>query len=124
MALLMVILVPASAFGRDFVLLLTHPSMAHLVMPRSFLVAAILYLGVVCVFMNIKIENLVSKIRELREIKGAGEGPVSKEPKQVGLRPAIRIGERVIIGEPGETYAEIEARMKQPEKAGKPLEKT
>ena len=36
MALLMVILVPASAFGRDFVLLLTPPSMAHLVMPRSF----------------------------------------------------------------------------------------
>ena len=115
MALPMIILLPASAFGRDFFLLLTHPSMAHLVMPRPFLVAAILYLGLACVFMNIKIDDLVSQIRGLREIKGAEGRPVREEPKQVGLRPAIRIGEKVIIGERGETHSEIEARMKQPE---------
>jgi hypothetical protein len=121
MALLMVILVPASAFGRDFFLLLTHPSMAHLVMPRPFLVAAILYLGLVCVFLNIKIEGLVGQIKELREIKVAEGRPARKEPKQVGLRAAIRTGERVIIGEPGETHADIEARVKQPENVGRPL---
>jgi hypothetical protein len=105
----------ASASDRDFILLLTHPSMAHLVMPRPFLVAAILYLGLACVFFNIKIEGLVSQIKELREIKGAEGRPFWKEAKQVGLRSAIRIGEKVIIGESGETYSEIEARMKHPE---------
>jgi hypothetical protein len=58
MAIPLVILLPASAFGRDFFLLLTHPSMAHLVMPRPFLVTAILYLGLACVFLNIKIQRL------------------------------------------------------------------
>jgi hypothetical protein len=38
-----------------------------------------------------------------------------KEPKRVGLRAAIRMGEKVVIGEPGETHSQIEARMKQPE---------
>ena len=116
-------LLPASAFGRDFLLLLIKPSMAHLFMPRPFLVAVILYLGIACVFLNGEIENLAGEIRELREIKRAGEGPASKESKQVGLRPAIKIGERVIVGEPGETHADIEARMKQSEKGSRPLEK-
>jgi hypothetical protein len=54
--------------------------------------------------------------REPREIKGAEGRPVGKEPKQVGLRPAIRMPDgTVIVGEFGETHAEIEARMKQPE---------
>ena len=43
-------------------LLITEPSLAHLFLPRPFHVLVIVYLSVLCVFLNIKIERLQSDI--------------------------------------------------------------
>jgi hypothetical protein len=39
-------------------LLFTEPSLAHLLLPRPFHALVIVYLGLLCVFLNIKIERL------------------------------------------------------------------
>lgn len=45
-------------------LLITKPSLAHLILPRPFHVLVIVYLGSLCVFLNIKIERLKSEIAD------------------------------------------------------------
>ena len=45
-------------------LLVTEPSLAHLFLPRPFHALVIVYLGLLCVFLNIKIQGLQGKIEE------------------------------------------------------------
>lgn len=46
-------------------LLVTEPSFAHLFLPRPFHVLVIVYLGLLCVFLNIKIQRLQSDMVDL-----------------------------------------------------------
>lgn len=50
-----------------FLLLFTEPSLAHLFRPRPFYVLVIIYLGLVCVFLNIKIQRLERDIVDWRQ---------------------------------------------------------
>lgn len=48
-------------------LLITQPSVAHLVLPRPFYVLVIVYLGSLCVFLNIKIQRLQSDMADQKQ---------------------------------------------------------
>jgi len=45
-------------------LLVTEPSLAHLLLPRPFHALVIVYLGLLCVFLNIKIERLQGEMAD------------------------------------------------------------
>jgi hypothetical protein len=48
-------------------LLITEPSLAHLFLPRPFHVLVIVYLSLLCVFLNIKIQRLQSDIVDQKQ---------------------------------------------------------
>jgi len=47
--------------GRSVLVLITEPSFAHLILPRPFHALIIVYLGSLCVFLNIKIQRLADE---------------------------------------------------------------
>jgi hypothetical protein len=48
-------------------LLITEPSLAHLFLPRPFHVLVIVYLSLLCVFLNIKIQRLQSDMVDQKQ---------------------------------------------------------